>query len=67
MELFKESSSSDWGESNKNPMVRAFGKGPNGITCKECHYYIPGHGKCFYTSPVTYHDDRWHCCSKFEG
>ena len=62
---------------NKNPMVRVYGKGPEGIRCKHCkhlYYSQPGQNrylKCelrpFTHGPGTDHRANWDSCLKFEG
>ena len=62
---------------NKNPMVRIYGKGLEGVRCKQCKHlyrFQPGQNaylKCelrpLTHGPGTDHRANWDSCSKYEG
>ena len=63
--------------SNKkaNPLIRSFGKGPEGERCKNCkHLYYKSYSKVYYkcdlrpdtNGPGTDHKVNWPACGKFE-
>jgi len=56
---------------NPNPMVRAFGRGPNGVKCRTCRYLQKKEqGKTYYkcqyrgdtNGPGTDHRVNWDAC-----
>jgi hypothetical protein len=58
-----------------NPMVRAFGRGPEGKICRECrHMIVKRFAKTYYkcrfrentNGPGSDHRVRWSACVKFE-
>lgn len=61
--------SRDWGEANRNPMVRAFGK-KKGVRakCQSCVFCLPknNYKTCFFRYPVK-HDEKFIACSKYKN
>lgn len=60
--------STDWGEANRNPMVRAYGKKFGSVArCKSCTFCtktIEGYYTCEYRFPVE-HDIEYIACRKY--
>ena len=61
-------------QSNANPCVRAFGRGPEGQKCKGCLYLLAKRmSKTYYkcehrkitAGPATDHRVRWDACAKY--
>lgn len=59
----------------QNPMVRAFGPGPEGARCRDCrHLRMKSFARTYYkcnlrvdtNGPGTDHRVRWPACAKFE-
>lgn len=63
--------SKDWGEANRNPMVRAYGKkkGPR-AKCKSCQHCIylkeEEHYSCVFRYPIE-HETNFIACSKYKN
>lgn len=64
------------GVESMNPMVKAYGHGPEGAICKTCSHLLIKHyagtyRKCEYrkntNSSATDHRVRWPACSKYEN
>lgn len=60
----------------KNPCVRLYGKGPDGMRCKSClHLYVHAHGRSYYKcefrvfthGPATDHRVNYPACRRWEG
>ncbi|QOY37687.1 hypothetical protein AWH56_008940 [Anaerobacillus isosaccharinicus] len=58
-------SSKDWGEANRNPMVRAYGKKRGKkAKCKSCACFFKSEGvyTCKYRYPVEHSESYVACC-----
>jgi len=58
-----------------NPLVRTFGRGPDGKRCKDCrHFYVIEFANRYFKcrirgnsgGPATDHRANWKTCAKFE-
>ncbi|WP_156911687.1 hypothetical protein [Salibacterium aidingense] len=61
--------SSDWGEANRNPMVRAFGRKRGArAKCQSCAFCITKNGilTCAYRYPVE-HSSKHIACRKYRN
>lgn len=57
--------SNDWGESNFNPMVRAWGlKRDRKAKCKSCVHFF--HDKCNFTCPFG-HSAEYRACIRYRS
>lgn len=61
-------SSQDWGEANKNPMVRAYGKKKGARSkCQSCAFCMRkknNYYTCYYRYPVE-HDRKYIACQRY--
>lgn len=61
----------------ENPMVNKFGKGPDGVVCKDCACFVRrgGYSKTYFkcrlrgitSGPGTDHRAGWQACGQFKG
>lgn len=57
--------SPDWGESNWNPMVRAWGlKRDRKAKCKSCTSFLDG--RCVFRKPHD-HSADYHACTRYQS
>lgn len=62
--------SADWGDANRNPMVRAYGKKKGPLAkCQSCvHFFMNNEGilTCGFRYPVE-HNPKWIACSRYKN